>query len=63
MLVKRGFEMDLRKLGIKVLLISILGSVLLGQLNLEGNVITALTVFGIGSGIVLIFLGDFSKFD
>ena len=55
--------MDFRKLGIKILLISILGAILLGQLHIGGNLIMALTVFGIGSGVVLIFLGDFSKFE
>ena len=55
--------MDFRKLGIKILLISILGAVLLGQLHIKGNLVIALTVFGIGSGLVLIFLGDLSKFE
>ncbi|GAU78030.1 hypothetical protein [Fusibacter sp. 3D3] len=55
--------MNFRKLGIKILWISILGAVLLGQLQIKGGLVMALTVFGIGSGLILIFLGDLSKFE
>ncbi|MBF4695380.1 hypothetical protein [Fusibacter ferrireducens] len=55
--------MDFRKVGIKILIISILGAVLFDQLHIKGTVVIALTVFGIGSGLVLILLGDLSKFE
>lgn len=52
----------MKKLGIKIILLTIAFSILLGQLGYGGSIKLALTTFGIGSGIFLIFF-DNVKFD
>ncbi len=55
--------MNLRKTGIKLILLTILLSILAKQAAIGGQLALALTVFGIGAGVVLIVVGDFSKMD
>ncbi len=55
--------MHYKKTGLKVIIITIVLWILSGYLPIETPLITALGVFGIGSGIFLIFFDQFSHFD
>lgn len=55
--------MNLKKLGIELIIVTILIEIFVNYLNWDGYLATALGVFGIGSGIVLIFLDGYRYFD
>ncbi len=55
--------MNLKKVGIKLIIATVLMEILVNYLNLDGYLATALGVFGVGSGIVLIFLDGYRYFD
>ena len=55
--------MNLKKMGIKVILITVLLLFLTNTLEVDRYVRTALGVFGIGSGILLLILNNFRDFD
>lgn len=48
----------MKKLGLKIILLTFAFSFLFGQLGYGGSVKLALTTFGIGSGIFLIFFDN-----
>lgn len=54
---------NLKKIGIKLILFTMVASILSNRLGLNGNVLTALITFGIGAGIVLVLIGNFSNFE
>ena len=55
--------MNLKKVGIRIIIATICMEVAINYLNLNGYLSTALGVFGVGSGIVLIFLDGYRYFD
>ena len=55
--------MNLKKLGIKVILITVLLLFLTNTMDVDRYVRMALGVFGIGSGFLLLILSNFKDFD
>lgn len=54
--------MNLKKMGIKVLLFTILLIVITKNVDMDPYLRTALSVFGIGSGLMLMFLDSYRHY-
>lgn len=54
--------MNFKKMGIRVILVTILLSVAMNYLAVDPYVRTALSVFGIGSGVALLFMESINHF-
>lgn len=55
--------MNLKKLGIKVILITVVLLFLTNTMEIDRYLRVALGVFGIGSGLLLLILNNFRDFD
>lgn len=58
----RGAALNLKKMGIKVLLFTIVLIVITKNIQMDPYVRTALSVFGIGSGLMLMFLDSYRHY-
>jgi len=59
---KKVNELNFKKMGIRVILVTILLSVAMNYLEVDPYVRTALSVFGIGSGVALLFMESINHF-
>ena len=55
--------MNFKKLGIKVIIGTVLFILIAKQLPMDSYLRVALTVFGFGTGVILIFLDGYRYFD
>ncbi len=55
--------MNFKKMGIKVILITILLLFLTNSMEVDRYIRTALGVFGVGSGVLLLIINKISDFD
>jgi len=55
--------LNFKKLGIKVILVTVLFVIIAKYLPLDSYLRVALTVFGFGTGFILIFLDGYKYFD